>query len=84
MLRLRKSPQVIPNKKKNYVPDIDDFDDAYIDMDTGEIKTENDPDNKGGTRNTEKGKELLESEIKMVIELLFAKKFYFKKYQYIS
>ena len=46
MLRLRKSPQVIPNKKKNYVPDIDDFDDAYIDMNTGEIKTENDPDNK--------------------------------------
>ena len=46
MLRNRRSPQVIPNKKKNYVPDIDDFDDAYIDMDTGEIKTENDPDNK--------------------------------------
>ena len=40
MLRNRRSPQVIPNKKKNYVPDIDDFDDAYIDMDTGEIRTE--------------------------------------------
>tara|TARA_R100000995_G_C3456334_1_gene110775 strand:+ start:314 stop:454 length:141 start_codon:yes stop_codon:yes gene_type:complete len=42
MLRNRRSPQVIPNKKKNYVPDIDDFDDVYIDMDTGEIKTEDD------------------------------------------
>ena len=40
MLRNRRSPQVIPNKKKNYVPDIDDYDDVYIDMDTGEIKTE--------------------------------------------
>lgn len=40
MLRLRKPKQVIPNKKKNYVPDIDDYDDVYIDMDTGEIKTE--------------------------------------------
>ena len=37
MFRLRKPKQVIPNKKKNYVPDIDDFDDAYIDMGTGEI-----------------------------------------------
>ena len=44
MLRLRKPKQVIPNKKKNYVPDIDDFDDVYIDMDTGEIKTKDDPD----------------------------------------
>ena len=43
MLRLRKPKQVIPNKKKNYVPDIDDYDDVYIDMDTGEIKTEDDP-----------------------------------------
>ena len=43
MLRNRRSPQVIPNKKKNYVPDIDDYDDVYIDMDTGEIKTEDDP-----------------------------------------
>ena len=40
MLRLRKPKQIIPNKKKNYVPDIDDYDDVYIDMDTGEIKTE--------------------------------------------
>ena len=40
MLRNRRSPQVIPKKKKNYVPDIDDYDDVYIDMDTGEIKTE--------------------------------------------
>ena len=46
MLRLRKPKQVIPNKKKNYVPDIDDYDDVYIDMDTGEIKTEDDPDYK--------------------------------------
>jgi len=44
MLRLRKPKQVIPNKKKNYVPDIDDFDDVYIDMDTGEIKTEDNSD----------------------------------------
>ena len=44
MLRLRKPKQVIPNKKKNYVPDIDDYDDVYIDMDTGEIKTEDDSD----------------------------------------
>ena len=43
MLRNRQSPQVIPNKKKNYVPDIDDYDDVYIDMDTGEIRTEDDP-----------------------------------------
>ena len=42
MLRLRKSPQVIPNKKKNYVPDIDDFDDAYIDMTTGQICSHDD------------------------------------------
>jgi hypothetical protein len=40
MLSLRRSPQVIPNKKKNYVPDIDDYDDVYIDMDTGEIKSD--------------------------------------------
>ena len=46
MLRLRKPKQIIPNKKKNYVPDIDDYDDVYIDMDTGEIKTEDDPDYK--------------------------------------
>ena len=46
MLRLRKPKQVIPNKKKNYVPDIDDYDDVYIDMDTGEIKTEDDADDK--------------------------------------
>ena len=46
MLRLRKSKQIIPNKKKNYVPDIDDYDDVYIDMDTGEIKTEDDADDK--------------------------------------
>ena len=44
MLRLRKPKQVIPNKKKNYVPDIDDFDDVYIDMDTGEIKTKDNSD----------------------------------------
>ena len=35
MLRLRKPKQVIPNKMKDYVPDIDDFDDVYIDMITG-------------------------------------------------
>tara|TARA_R100001015_G_C4583700_1_gene139868 strand:- start:151 stop:333 length:183 start_codon:yes stop_codon:yes gene_type:complete len=46
MLRNRRSPQVIPNKKKNYVPDIDDYDDVYIDMDTGEIRTEDDADDK--------------------------------------
>ena len=40
MLSLRRSPQVIPNKKKNYVPDIDDYDDVYIDMDTGEIMSD--------------------------------------------
>ena len=37
MLRLRKSPQVIPNKKKNYVPDIDDFEDVYMNMRTGQL-----------------------------------------------
>lgn len=42
MLRKRQSPQVIPNKKKNYVPDIDDYDDVYIDMDTGEIRNSED------------------------------------------
>ena len=42
MLRNRRSPQVIPNKKKSYVPDIDDFDDAYIDMRTGEICSHDD------------------------------------------
>ena len=40
MLSLRRSPQVIPNKKKDYVPDIDDFDDVYIDMYTGQIMSE--------------------------------------------
>ena len=40
MLSLRRSPQVIPNKKKDYVPDIDDYDDVYIDMDTGEIMSD--------------------------------------------
>ncbi len=40
MLRSRQSPQVVPNKKKNYVPDIDDYDDVYIDMATGEIKSD--------------------------------------------
>jgi len=40
MLSLRRSPQVIPNKKKDYVPDIDDYDDVYIDMDTGQIMSE--------------------------------------------
>jgi len=39
MLQNRKPKQVIPNKKKNYVPDIDDYDDVYIDMRTGEIKS---------------------------------------------
>lgn len=38
MLRLRKSPQVIPNKKKDWYPEIDDYDGVYIDMSTGEIK----------------------------------------------
>ena len=42
MLRNRRSPQVIPNKKKNYFPDIDDFNDVYIDMDTGKIVSEKD------------------------------------------
>jgi hypothetical protein len=38
MLRLRKSPQVIPNKKKNRYPNVDDYDGVYIDMSTGEVK----------------------------------------------
>ena len=38
MLRLRKSPQVIPNKKKNRYPDVDDYDGVYIDMSTGQVK----------------------------------------------
>lgn len=38
MLNLRRSPQVIPNKKKNRYPDIDDYDGVYIDMFTGEVK----------------------------------------------
>ena len=42
MLRLRKPKQVIPNKKKDYVPDIDDFDDVYIDMRTGEVCSHDD------------------------------------------
>ena len=40
MLSLRRSPQVVPNKKKDYVPDIDDYDDVYLDMDTGEIMSD--------------------------------------------
>ena len=42
MLRLRKSPQVIPNKKKDRYPDIDDYDGVYIDMSTGKVKQLND------------------------------------------
>jgi hypothetical protein len=42
MLRNRRSPQVIPNKKKNYVPDIDDYNDVYIDTRTGKIQTHDD------------------------------------------
>ena len=42
MLRNRRSPQIIPDKKKNYVPDIDDFDDVYINMTTGKIETDDD------------------------------------------
>ena len=38
MLKLRRSPQVIPNKKKNRYPDIEDYDGVYIDMFTGEVK----------------------------------------------
>ena len=38
MLRSRQSPQVIPNKKKNRYPDIEDYDGVYIDMFTGEVK----------------------------------------------
>ena len=38
MLRLRKRPQVIPNKKKDRYPDIDDYDGVYIDMSTGQVK----------------------------------------------
>ena len=38
MLRLRKPKQVIPNKKKNRYPDVDDYDGVYIDMSTGEVK----------------------------------------------
>ena len=38
MLRLRKSPQVIPNKKKDRYPDVDDYDGVYIDMFTGKVK----------------------------------------------
>ena len=39
---LRRSPQVVPNKKKDYVPDIDDYDDVYIDMRTGKIMFDDD------------------------------------------
>ena len=38
MLKLRRRPQVIPNKKKNRYPDIEDYDGVYIDMFTGEVK----------------------------------------------
>ena len=38
MLSLRRSPQVIPNKKKNGYPDVEDYDGVYIDMFTGEVK----------------------------------------------
>jgi len=38
MLSLRRSPQVIPNKKKNKYPDVEDYDGVYIDMFTGEVK----------------------------------------------
>ena len=38
MLSLRRSPQVIPNKKKNRYPDVEDYDGVYIDMFTGEVK----------------------------------------------
>ena len=37
MLQNRKPKQVIPNKKKNYVPDIDDFEDVYMNMRTGQL-----------------------------------------------
>jgi hypothetical protein len=29
---------VIPNKKKNRYPNVDDYDGVYIDMSTGEVK----------------------------------------------
>ena len=38
MLSLRRSPQVIPNKKKDRYPDVEDYDGVYIDMFTGEVK----------------------------------------------
>ena len=44
MLSLRRSPQVIPNKKKNRYPDVEDYDGVYIDMFTGEVKHLDDGD----------------------------------------
>ena len=38
MLRSRRSPQIIPNKKKNNYHDVEDYDGVYIDMFTGEVK----------------------------------------------
>ena len=38
MLSLRRSPQVVPNKKKDRYPDVEDYDGVYIDMFTGEVK----------------------------------------------
>ena len=38
MLSLRRSPQVIPNKKKDWYPDVEDYDGVYIDMFTGEVR----------------------------------------------
>ena len=38
MLSLRRSPQVVPNKKKDCYPDIEDYDGVYIDMFTGEVR----------------------------------------------
>ena len=38
MLSLRRSPQVVPNKKKDKYPDVEDYDGVYIDMFTGEVK----------------------------------------------
>ena len=42
MLQNRQSPKVIPNKKKDYYPDIDDHDGVWIDTLTGEVRYEDD------------------------------------------
>jgi len=44
MLSLRRSPQVVPNKKKDWYPDVEDYDGVYIDMFTGEVRQLDDGD----------------------------------------